>query len=394
MILCRKVLVSLVNKRSCYIKTVSSRTRLYCTEKTEEKNNNSEKQQKHNEFVKKALILKGGFEYESQKDKKNFKEMVQIFENKDVHRRGHVEFIYAALKNMEAFGVHKDIEIYKALLNVMPKGKFIPENIFQTEFMHYPKQQQCIIDLLEQMEDNGVIPDYEMEDMLVNVFGRKGHPVRKFWRMMYWMPKFKNLSPWMLPNPVPDETLELAKLAVERMCSVDVLSKVSVYQTSDVESSIDDTWIVSGQSSEQKQMLKDHKRESALHIEGPTMIWLRNKSIHYFLLRGEPTENKFEEILEDEDDVSNIDVSFFAFGQTQKKNKLALKKSVHQQNDGTIYAICCTGSSTKDSLLSWIRLLENDGNENLANLAILFKLKSTIPNQLAVASDIIPNRQN
>lgn len=75
-----------------------------------------------------------------------------------------------------------------------------------------------------------------------------------------------------------------------------------------------------------------------------------------------------------------------------KKNKLALKKSVHQQNDGTIYAICCTGSSTKDSLLSWIRLLENDGNENLSNLAILFKLKSTIPNQLAVAPEIMQNR--
>lgn len=301
MILSRKGLFSLVNKRSCFIKTVSSTTRFFCTEKTEEKNNESEKKQKHNEFVKRALIIKGGFEYESQKDKKNFKEMVNIFENKDVHRRGHVEFIYAALKNMEPFGVHKDIEIYKALINVMPKGKFIPENIFQTEFMHYPKQQQCMIDLLEQMEDNGVIPDYEMEDMLVNVFGRKGHPVRKFWRMMYWMPKFKNLSPWMLPNPVPDETLELAKLAVERMCSVDVLSKVSIYQTNDVESSIDDTWIVSGQSTEQKQMLKTHKRESALHIEGPSMIWLRNKSINYFILRGEPTENKFEEILEDED---------------------------------------------------------------------------------------------
>lgn len=91
-------------------------------------------------------------------------------------------------------------------------------------------------------------------------------------------------------------------------------------------------------------------------------------------------------------DVSNIDVPFFAFSQNNKRNKLALKKSVHQQNDGTIYAICCTGSSTKDSLLSWIRLLETDGNENLSNLAILFKLKSTIPNQLAVASDIMQNR--
>ena len=31
----------------------------------------------------------------------------------------------------------------------------IPTNVFQAEFMHYPKQQQCAIDLLEKMEDNG-----------------------------------------------------------------------------------------------------------------------------------------------------------------------------------------------------------------------------------------------
>lgn len=102
--------------------------------------------------------MKGGFEHARNKDKATYKEMIKIFENKDKHRRNHVEFIYAAMKNMEAFGVHKDLETYKALINVMPKGKFIPQNIFQAEFMHYPKQQQCIVDLLEQMEDNGVIP--------------------------------------------------------------------------------------------------------------------------------------------------------------------------------------------------------------------------------------------
>lgn len=37
----------------------------------------------------------------------------------------------------------------------MPKGKFVAQNILQVEFMHYPKQQQCIlVDLLEQMEYN------------------------------------------------------------------------------------------------------------------------------------------------------------------------------------------------------------------------------------------------
>jgi signaling intermediate in Toll pathway protein len=76
----------------------------------------------------------------------------------------------------------------------------------------------------------GVMPDVEMEDLLINIFGRRGHPVRKYWRMMYWMPKFKNISPWLLPNPVPSCSLELAKMALERMSSVDLQSKVSVYE--------------------------------------------------------------------------------------------------------------------------------------------------------------------
>lgn len=199
------------------------------------------------------------------------------------------------------------------------------------------------------------------------------------------MPKFKNLSPWIVPNPPPDLAFELAKLAIERMCSVDVQSKISYYSTKDVESSLDETWIVSGQSPEQKQLLKRLKKGTAVFIEGPFLIWLRNKSIGYFILRGEPPEH-IEVDRDEYDDVSDIDVPFFGFGKS-KKTKLALKKTVHEQDDGTIYAICCTGMSTKDSLLSWVRLLEKDGNENLANLTVLFKFKSATAKHLIVATN-------
>ena len=74
------------------------------------------------------------------------------------------------------------------------------------------------------------MPDYEMDDMLVNIFGNRGHPMRKFWRMMYWMPKFKNLSPWPLPRPVPDDGLELAKLAIARISSVDIQAEITIYK--------------------------------------------------------------------------------------------------------------------------------------------------------------------
>lgn len=74
------------------------------------------------------------------------------------------------------------------------------------------------------------MPDVEMETMLLNVFGRRGIPLRKYWRMMYWMPKFKNLSPWYLPPELPKDTLELALLAIQRITSVDPDMKVEIWQ--------------------------------------------------------------------------------------------------------------------------------------------------------------------
>lgn len=255
----------------------------------ETRNQNSSQQQKKKTPPRTFVpAVKNPFAAASEKTKDTYLSMVNIFIDRDVHRRNHVEFIYAAMKHMAEFGVEHDLDVYKALINVMPKGKMIPKNIFQAEFMHYPKQQQCIIDLLEQMEDLGVMPDYEMEAMLLNIFGRQGHPLRKYWRMMYWMPKFKNLSPWPLPNPVPDDTLTIAKLAVERMCTVDVRSQVSIFETKEVKDALDETWIVSGMSPDQAQLLKNHPRNKALYIEGPFLIWLRNRSIHYFTLRADP----------------------------------------------------------------------------------------------------------
>lgn len=358
----------------------------YCSksenESQRQSNDNGSGDRRKNKIRKPPLpAIQNPFANVTNKTKESYLTMLEIFEERDVHRRNHVEFIYAALRNMADFGVEHDIEVYKALINVMPKGKFIPSNVFQAEFMHYPKQQQCIIDLLEQMEDLGVIPDYEMEAMLLNIFGRRGHPLRKYWRMMYWMPKFKNLSPWPLPNPIPDDTLNIAQLAVERMCTVDLRSKISVHETKNVTDSIDDTWIVSGMSAEQSQLLQDHPRDKAVYIEGPFLIWLRNRSINYFTLRADPDPNllkSLREEQEDQDDVSQIRVPFFGTAMPRRKNAISKNRSVHQQEDGTIFAICATGTSTKDSLLSWIRLLESNGNPILGEIPVLFRFSSVV----------------
>lgn len=147
----------------------------------------------------------------------------------------------------------------------------------------------------------GVIPDWEVESLLIKRFGERGIPVRRYWRMMYWMPKFNNQSPWPIPKPAPNDPYELALLAVNRICSVDVESEVKIYKTKDLEESIEDTWIVSGQSPDQKKLIVNHSDTVPIYIEGGFRIWLRKQSIVYFILRTEPSNEAQNNEMEDED---------------------------------------------------------------------------------------------
>ncbi|XP_060523211.1 evolutionarily conserved signaling intermediate in Toll pathway, mitochondrial [Cylas formicarius] len=323
----------------------------------------------------KSLVVQDMFESVREKNKNTYLDMIRIYVNREhVYRRGHVEFIYAALKNMEEFGVHKDLEVYKSLIDVLPKGKLVAKNIIQAEFMHYPKQQQCVIDVLSQMEENGVIPDSDMETQLISIFGQYGYPLRRYWRMMYWMPKFKNLSPFPLPEPLPKDTFELARLAIERISGVDITNRVNVYQSADIKDSIDDTWIISAQSKTQKRLLGENKPEDPVFVEGAFTVWIKGNPINYFILRG--NARPVSDDLVDTDDVSKISTSVFNFSPPIQQTYLKVVPSVHEQEDGVVYALCATGTSSKDSLLSWIRHLERDGNPVLINLSVVFTLKS------------------
>ena len=60
---------------------------------------------------------------------------------------------------MESFGVHRDLDTYRALIDIMPKGKYVPENTIQQQYSHFPKQQDCVVQVLMQMSENEVMPD-------------------------------------------------------------------------------------------------------------------------------------------------------------------------------------------------------------------------------------------
>lgn len=89
------------------------------------------------------------------RDKASFVQAVQNFGQHNVHKRGHVDFIYLALRKMREYGVEQDLAIYNMLLDIFPKDVFRPRSIFQKIFIHYPRQQECGIAILEQMENHG-----------------------------------------------------------------------------------------------------------------------------------------------------------------------------------------------------------------------------------------------
>ena len=70
-------------------------------------------------------------------------------------------------------------------MDIMPKGIYVPENRIQSGFFHYPKQQECLVDVLVQMSENGVTPDRETGDLIMSITGLDSAPMRKFGRMRY-----------------------------------------------------------------------------------------------------------------------------------------------------------------------------------------------------------------
>ncbi|XP_046557416.1 evolutionarily conserved signaling intermediate in Toll pathway, mitochondrial-like [Haliotis rubra] len=252
-------------------------------------------------------------------NKLSFEIAVEMYIAKEsVYRRGHVEFLYSALSKMKDFKVVNDLATYKKLLEIFPPEKMIPNSSWQVELMHYPRQQQCAIDLMEQMEDNGVIPDHEFGSILKKIFGPDAHAFRKYRRMMYWLPKFKNANPYPVPRELPEDPCLLAVLALKRM----VIDKENVI----------DVW----------------KVESLLLSAMSDVKSIPDTLVDLFDWQGYDSE---------------------------ERGDLMPEWSMHQQEDGTIMAMCITGSASKDSLVTWVRYLQRR-NPMLEHIPVVFKLRT------------------
>ena len=91
------------------------------------------------------------------KNEKSFQLAIELHKEQESRRqRGQAQFIYTSLSKMKEFNVHKNLDLYKALLCIYREGDMIAETPWQAMSMYETKNQHCVIDILDQMESLGM----------------------------------------------------------------------------------------------------------------------------------------------------------------------------------------------------------------------------------------------
>ena len=145
-----------------------------------------------------------------------FKIALQEFVARDKHRRTHLKFVGTALEKVDEFGLQKDIQIYKDMLDLFPKGRFVNRTLFDALWPRRTPQMELALKILQKMEDEGIRPDDEVHEILLQIFGRASYPLQKCRRMVYWFDRYENIDPYRLKS-MPSNAVELSKVALKQM---------------------------------------------------------------------------------------------------------------------------------------------------------------------------------
>ena len=127
-------------------------------------------------------------------------------------------------------------------------------------------EQNCALDVLHMMHRNEALPDLDTLDILFDVFGARATPVSLLRQMWYWIPRIKNVDPWLFPDPLPTNPIDTSKIVLERIGDYDQEHSVMCgsYETADV----DDAYLVSSMNEEQKDELAALPKGSSLVVSG------------------------------------------------------------------------------------------------------------------------------
>lgn len=302
-------------------------------------------------------------------------------DGKFVSRMSYVEFIDEALAKSKELGVEKNLNTYKELLKVFPPGKYWPSNRFEFGLFHAP-QQLAAVRVLFQMESVGLKPDKEFEKLVINAFSKKSEVWNKIARMNYWSMKGRNIDPNPLPEVLPKKPHQLAKLALARMLD-DHKSLITITNTTQLPDCVDKTWIAFSQSPTQKAILDRLDEKSTLYIEEGGLAFVGDQYLSYYLLKHYVDDETLKQKIQEQNPPPdhNYNTLKMKFYGKPIREKIKSLEDKHYVDGCYILAIGITGTSSQDSLLSWLKILQQR-NPNLSKLNVVFKMSKPSPEMI------------
>ncbi|XP_032060896.1 evolutionarily conserved signaling intermediate in Toll pathway, mitochondrial, partial [Aythya fuligula] len=274
---------------------------------------------------------------------------------------------------MAALGAAGQREPYHRLLRLLPRGPWIPRGGLQRMLHPFPRQQECGLQVLEQMERYGVMPDAETRFLLLGIFGPRSRPVRKCQRMLYWLPRLRHADPHPLPPRLPPPGLAAARLGLRRIAN-DPDARLTVYQPPYPASGADEgsqqPYIIGSQSEEQRELLARHGPERPVFVEGPFPLWLRSTRLEYYVLRGDPLP---PHLTPPPDPERSLYYPLYLDLDLERGPWDDDNFDVDEVEEGPVFALCMAGAGDQRTLAKWLAGLQ-ETNPVLGRTPVLFRL--------------------
>lgn len=215
-------------------------------------------------------------------------------------RRGHREFLQVAMNNVDRFNVQHEPKAYLKIMECYPQSKHTGmrrEKWFKAVFQDKILDHELAVRLFGVMQKYRAPANDEFFNTCMRLFGPYSRATAKVRQMIFWGPRLNSFRPFeadankiSLMNPV-----EIAFRGLRQASP----SLDAVYERFEVDkSSLEEQelelpkkgldCIISLQTKEQRELLKEHDVTKPVYVEGPHMLYYRNEKVQYYVMRADP----------------------------------------------------------------------------------------------------------